>query len=82
MSLELFQQWVYGNLPNNDKEFDFEASNVVRVIVAGNSVRTSFETRPKTVLMRQPESEVTLQAVKMVDDILHGWSESVNVDGN
>lgn len=80
MSLELFQQWLYGNLPNNDKDFDFEASNVVRVIVAGNSVRTSMEVRPRTILMRQPESLVTLQAVKAVDDLVYGWSQSVNVD--
>lgn len=80
MSLELFQQWLYGNLPNNNKEFDFEAANVVRVIVAGNSVRTTMEMRPKSILMRQPESLVTLQAVKAVDELLHGWSQSVNVD--
>lgn len=80
MSLELFQQWLYGNLPNNDKDFDFEASNVVRVIIAGNSVRTSMEVRPRTVLMRQPESTVTLKAVQALDDLLAGWSESVNVD--
>lgn len=80
MTLELFQQWLYGNLLNNDKEFDFEASNVVRVIIAGNSVRTSMEMRPKTILMRQPESLVTLQAVKAVDEIIYGWSQSVNVD--
>lgn len=80
MSLELFQQWLYGNLPNNDKDFDFEASNVVRVIVAGNSVRTSIEVRPRTMLMRQPESTVTLEAVKAVDDLMYGWSQSVNVD--
>lgn len=80
MSLELFQQWLYGNLPNNDKDFDFEASNVVRVVVAGNSVRTSMEVRPRTILMRQPESTVTLQAVQAVDDLLAGWSESVHVD--
>lgn len=80
MSLELFQQWLYGNLQNNDKDFDYEASNIVRVIVAGNSIRTSMEVRRKTLLMRQPESTVTLQAVKAVDDLLYEWSQSVNVD--
>lgn len=80
MSLEIFQQWLYGNLLNHDKDFDFEASNVVRVIVAGNSVRTSVESRPRTILMRQPESIATLQAVKALDDLMHGWSQSVNVD--
>lgn len=80
MSLELFQQWLFGNLPNNDKDFDFEASNVVRLVVAGNSIRTSMEMRPRTILMRQPESMVTLEAVKAVDDLVYDWSQSVNVD--
>ncbi|XP_055302693.1 DNA polymerase delta subunit 2 isoform X2 [Sitodiplosis mosellana] len=80
MSLELFQQWLYGNLPKDGKDLDFEASNVVRVIVAGNSIRTSMEVRPRTILMRQPESTVTLQAVKAVDDLVYGWAQSVNVD--
>lgn len=80
LSLELFQQWLYGNLPNIDNGFDFEASNVVRVIVAGNSVRTSMEVRPRTILVRQPETIATLQAVKSVDEILERWSLSVNVD--
>lgn len=80
MSLELFKQWLYGNLPNAHGESDIEAANIVRIIVAGNSVRTSSEMRPRTILMRQPESVVTLQAVKAVDDLVSSWSESVNVD--
>lgn len=80
MSLDLFQQWLYGNLSMDGMDFDFEASNVVRVIVAGNSVRTSMEVRPRTILIRQPETQVTLQAVKAVDDLLSSWSQSVNVD--
>lgn len=80
MSLELFQQWIYGNLPNAFSEPDFEASNIIRVIVAGNSVRTTSEHRPKTLLMRQPESVSTLQAVKSVDYIFNCWSKSVKVD--
>lgn len=80
VSLELFQQWLYGNLPNVFGEPDFEASNVIHVIVAGNSVRTTSEVRPKTLLMRQPESISTLEAVKSVDDILYWWSKSVKVD--
>lgn len=80
LSLELFQQWLYGHLTNVGMDFDFEASNVVRVIVAGNSVRTSMEVRPRSILMRQPASDVTLQAVKAVDDLFCSWSQSVNVD--
>lgn len=80
VSLDLFQQWLQGNLPNVDNEPDFEAANVVRVIVAGNSIRTSMEVRPRTILMRQPESVTTLEAVRSVDDLVAGWSKSVYVD--
>lgn len=80
ISLEMFQQWLYGNLPNFDGEEDFEAANIVRVIVAGNSVRTSTEVRSKSLLMRQPESVATLQAVKSVDDLVSSWAKSISVD--
>lgn len=79
-SLQLFEQWLFGNLPNTNNDHDIEASNVVRVVVAGNSIRTSMEVRSRSILVRQPESLVTLQAVKSVDDLLANWSQSVNVD--
>lgn len=80
MSLTLFQQWIYGNLETFGKHLDFEAANIVRIIVAGNSVRSNLEVRQKSLALRQPESELTLKAVKAVDEILAGWSKSVNVD--
>lgn len=80
MSLELFQQWMYGNLAGIDNNVDFEAANIVRIIVAGNSVRTSMEMRQKTMSMRQPESVLTLKAVKAVDELMAEWTKSVNVD--
>lgn len=78
-SLKLFQQWLYGNLPNDDDP-DFEASNIVRIIIAGNSIRTSMEVRCKSLLVRQPESLSTLQAVKSLDGLLENWSKSAHVD--
>lgn len=80
MSLELFQQWLYGNLIGGDSSSDFEAANIVRIIVAGNSIRTSMEVRQRSIVMRQPESMDTLRAVKAVDELMCGWSKSVNVD--
>lgn len=80
LSLELFQQWLYGNLRGSDRNVDFEAANIVRVIVAGNSIRTSMEVRQKTMVMRQPESVLTLKAVQCVDELMHAWSKSVYVD--
>lgn len=77
-SLELFQQWLHGNLPFVNNDPDIEAANIVRVIVAGNSVRTSMEVRQRSILMRQPETTLTLQAVKAVDELLSEWTKSVN----
>lgn len=80
MSLDLFEQWMYGNLGGIDNSADFEAANIVRIIVAGNSVRTLMEVRQKTMSMRQPESVLTLKAVKAVDELMAEWTKSVNVD--
>lgn len=80
MSLELFQQWLYGNLEGFGQTKDIEAANVVRVVVAGNSVRTTFEKRQRSNLTAQPESFETLRAVKSLDDTISGWMKSVHVD--
>lgn len=80
LSLELFQQWMFGNLCGVGNSVDFEAANIVRVIVAGNSIRTSMEVRQKTLVLRQPESVLTLKAVRAVDELMQSWSKSVYVD--
>lgn len=80
MSLHLFQQWLFGNLESFKHSLDFEAANVFRVVIAGNSVRTSMEIRQKTMVIREPESELTLRAVKSVDELMAVWSKSVHVD--
>lgn len=81
MPLELLQQWLYGNFAAFDKtSSDWEAASVVRIIVAGNSVRAATERRQRSNLMRQPESDQTLRAVMAVDEILSNWTRSVPVD--
>lgn len=80
MSLELFQQWLFGNIDSFDKSNDSEAASIVRIIVAGNSVRSSFEVKQRSNLTRQPESEITLRAVNSVDEILSNWVKSSPVD--
>lgn len=80
MSLELFQQWLYGNIDSFNKSVDLEAASIVRIIVAGNSVRSSFEIKQRSNATRQPESEITLRAVNSVDEILSGWVKSSPVD--
>lgn len=80
MSLELFQQWLFGNIDNFNKTDDAEAASIVRIIIAGNSVRSSFEVKQRSNLTRQPESEITLRAVNSVDEILSNWVKSAPVD--
>lgn len=82
MPLELLQQWLYGNLPDmsDAQRDDREAANVVRIIVAGNSMRASAEVRAHYNQMRQPESASTLRAVEAVDAIVANWIRSVPVD--
>lgn len=80
MSLELFQQWLFGNIDNFNKTDDLEAASIVRIIVAGNSVRSSMEVKQRSNLTRQPESEITLRAVNSVDEILSHWIKSAPVD--
>lgn len=80
MPLELLQQWLYGNLDSFDGAADWEAASVVRVIVAGNSVRSSVEQRQRSNQMRRPESDETLRSVMAVDEILSNWTRSVHVD--
>lgn len=80
MSLELFQQWIYGNINGFSHGRDWEAASIVRIIVAGNSVRSSIETKERSILTRAPESSGTLSAVTAVDNIISGWIKSVTVD--
>lgn len=42
MSLELLQQWIFGNLEGFGDSRDFEAASIVRIIVAGQSKKKVF----------------------------------------
>lgn len=79
-SLELFKQWIYGNIAGFGNGRDWEAASIVRIILAGNSVRSTHEIKERSVLTRAPESTETLKAVTSVDDIVSGWIKSVKVD--
>lgn len=46
MSLELLQQWIFGNLEGFGDSRDFEAASIVRIIVAGR-FKNSFIFFPK-----------------------------------
>lgn len=80
LSLDLFQQWLYGNLEGYGQNKDYEAASVVRVVVAGNSVRQTIE--PSHLTLNEPpkESKDTIRAIQLVDDLVSGWMKSVHVD--
>ncbi|XP_059620808.1 DNA polymerase delta subunit 2 [Phlebotomus argentipes] len=76
LSLEAFQNWIYGNMPE-DKGFD--PSSIVRVIVAGNSVRNEDNHADSVDLEQQATSE-ELNGIKFLDQFLHDLGGSVHVD--
>lgn len=80
MSMELLQQWIFGNLEGFGQGRDWEAASVVRVVLAGNSVKASV--KPKNNLHGRPitESSDLLNAVKAVDTFVYNLAQSVNVD--
>lgn len=81
MSLELFQQWVLGNLDGFGQSRDYEAASIVRVIIAGNSVKSSHKNQNRRFVMdRTVATDDVLDAVKSVDTIMHNLSKSVYVD--
>uniref|UniRef100_A0A182RSJ8 DNA polymerase delta subunit 2 n=1 Tax=Anopheles funestus TaxID=62324 RepID=A0A182RSJ8_ANOFN len=79
-SLELLQQWVFGNLEGLVEGHDSEAASIVRIIIAGNSVKASV--KPKNHLQSKvtTETDALLGAIKSVDSLIHNLSQSVPVD--
>uniref|UniRef100_A0A8D8GXB3 DNA polymerase delta subunit 2 n=1 Tax=Culex pipiens TaxID=7175 RepID=A0A8D8GXB3_CULPI len=57
LSMELLQQWLFGNLEGFGQSRDWEASSVVRVIIAGNSIKAS--SKPKSSLHNRPANDST-----------------------
>lgn len=80
LSLELFQQWIFGNLPSTDGAKDYESAAISRVVVAGNSVQGKAVVRAKNVNTQVPESMDVLASLKKVDELLSNLCRSVNVD--
>lgn len=80
LPMELLQQWLFGNLEGFGHGRDWEASSVVRVIIAGNSIKAS--SKPKSSLHNRPANDSTdlVNAVKSVDSFVHNLAQSVNVD--
>lgn len=76
-SLEIFIQWISGIMEDQD------VSKIVRVMIAGNSVRTQKEQqKAQTISMtsRVPEATTTIEAVKLFDSFLLELCQVIDVD--
>ncbi|XP_055596214.1 DNA polymerase delta subunit 2 [Uranotaenia lowii] len=80
ISMELLQQWIFGNLEGFGQGRDWEAASVVRVIIAGNSIKASSKVKSNLHTRPTNESSDLLSAVKSVDTFVHNLSQSVDVD--
>ncbi|GAB0092826.1 DNA polymerase delta subunit 2 [Sergentomyia squamirostris] len=78
LNFEMFQQWIYGNLSTGDKE-EFDVSSIVRVILAGNSVKTE-ENRVETLDLEPQATSEEINGIKHLDEFVAALGESVEVD--
>lgn len=74
--MELFQQWIFGNLPNTSDE----SKGICRIVVAGNSVQSKPQMKAKNIQTQVPETMDVLSSLKKVDAFLGSLCSSVNVD--
>ncbi|EDV38768.1 uncharacterized protein Dana_GF24834 [Drosophila ananassae] len=76
-ALNLFQYWLAGSFGNGK-----EAGSMVRLIVAGNSVRASAVAHVPTlqVARTQANANDTVQAVTQLDKWFAAWARSLPVD--
>lgn len=82
LSLDLFQQWIYGNLEMTSSD-DFDSSRVVRVIIAGNSIRGCAAKQQKNMsamTLRTIDTKDMLSSLKVLDNVMANLSHSVDVD--
>ena len=79
MPMELFQHWVFGNILGLDDQ-DVEAASIVRIIIAGNSVKENKLTRAQLHNHKALEKMGIFNAIKSVDTFAKNLVESVPVD--
>lgn len=78
-SLKLFIDWLTGFLGGVTVQED--ARKISRLIIAGNSVRSSAEIKKKTSLVAQVvESTESFNAVQQFDEVLNQFIKFLNVD--
>jgi DNA polymerase delta subunit 2 len=82
LSLDLFHQWLMGNLEYYHAG-DIDPSKIVRVVIAGNSIRASPPKQQKNVsslTLRTFDTKDMLSSLKLLDDIIANLAQSVEVD--
>ncbi|XP_070497233.1 DNA polymerase delta subunit 2 [Chironomus tepperi] len=83
LPLDLFQQWVYGNLEMGSSPTQYCPSNVVRIVIAGNSTRANAPKKQKNVNstnLRAIDTKGMVESVRTFDEFLFHLSQSVSVD--
>ncbi|XP_058059311.1 DNA polymerase delta subunit 2 [Anopheles bellator] len=80
LSLELFQQWIFGNLEGFGQVHDWEAASVVRIVIAGNSVKANLKHKNHLHTKATNEAAELVAAVKAVDTLVYNLAQSVPVD--
>ncbi|TDG53270.1 hypothetical protein AWZ03_000085 [Drosophila navojoa] len=76
-ALNMFQYWLSGCFDNKS-----EAQSQVRLIVAGNSVRSSAMAHVPTlqVARHQANANDTVQAISQLDSWFASWAKAIHVD--
>lgn len=81
LALDLFEQWLYGNLEMSNDQFN--PKNVARVIIAGNSTHACPPKKPKhanSTNLRTIDTKGMIDSVRVFDEFLFNLSKSVTVD--
>lgn len=76
-ALNMFQYWLSGSFGNNE-----EAQSTVRLIVAGNSVRSTAMAHVPTLQIARSQANAndTVQAVSQLDKWFSAWAQALHVD--
>jgi len=81
-SLQLFQNWIYGNyemLPTDE----INPLNIVRLVIVGNSIKASPAKQQKNMsamTLRTVDTKDMFNSLKILDEIVSNLAESIEVD--
>lgn len=81
LALDLFEQWLFGNLEIFNSQFD--PRNVVRVVIAGNSTNSCAPKKSKnmnSMNLRAIDTRGMITSIKTFDEFLCSLSKSIWVD--